>query len=148
MNVFELKKTLGYLGFMPFCFLTVIPWVLGGDIANCAIILLTLYSSIILSFLGGISWGWSDNSYSQNLNLIYGICFSLFSFLILVLAFFNSLLSLSLSFIGFNAFYYFESKRDILFDQKIEYKELRKNLTVLVSICFLVTIAYIVNPYS
>lgn len=133
---------------MPFCFLTVTPWVLGGDIANCAIILLTLYSSIILSFLGGISWGWSDNSYSQNLNLIYGICFSLFSFLILVLAFFNSLLSLSLSFIGFNAFYYFESKRDILFDQKIEYKELRKNLTVLVSICFLVTIAYIVNPYS
>ena len=148
MNVFELKKTLGYLGFMPFCFLTVTPWVLGGDIANCAIILLTLYSSIILSFLGGMSWGWSDNSYSQNLNLIYGICFSLFSFLILVSAFFNSLLSLSLSFIGFNAFYYFESKRDILFDQKIEYKDLRKNLTVLVSICFLVTIAYIVNPYS
>ena len=105
---------------MPFCFLTVTPWVLGGDIANCAIILLALYSSIILSFLGGISWGWSDNSYSQNLNLIYGICFSLFSFLILVSAFFNSLLSLSLSFIGFNAFYYFESKRDILFDQKIE----------------------------
>ena len=56
--------------------------------------------------------------------------------------------SLFLCLIGFNGFYYFESKRDILFDQKVEYKELRKKLTVLVSICFLVTIAYIVNPYS
>ena len=78
------------MGFVPFCFFSVMPWIIGGDLANYSILAL----------------------------------------------------------IGFNGFYYFESKRDILFDEKVEYKELRKKLTVLVSICFLVTIAYIVNPYS
>ena len=66
----------------------------------------------------------------------------------LLVTFINLMAALFLCLIGFNGFYYFESKRDILFDQKVEYKELRKKLTVLVSICFLVTIAYIVNPYS
>tara|TARA_B110000305_G_scaffold94175_1_gene106127 strand:- start:29 stop:439 length:411 start_codon:yes stop_codon:yes gene_type:complete len=136
------------MGFVPFCSLSIIPWIFGGVIAENSIFILLFYSAIILSFLGGMSWGWSDNSYSQELNLLYGIGFSLFSCLILFAAFKNHMLSLCLCFIGFNAFYYFESKSDILFDQNIEYKELRKNLTVLVSICFLVTIAYIVNPYS
>jgi len=148
LKIFELKKTLGYLGFIPFCTLTISPWIFGGDIAENSILLLILYSSIILSFLGGISWGWSDSTHSQKLNLIYGISFSLFSFLILISAFLNSLLPIILSFIGFNGFYFFETRRNILFNQNKDYKELRKNLTVLVSICFLVTIAYIVNPYS
>lgn len=148
MKILQLKKTLGYMGFIPFCSFSITPWIFGGEIANYSILALSFYSSMILSFLGGMSWGWSDNNYSQSLNLIYGISFSLFGCLILGMTFINPMSALSLSLVGFNAFYYFESKRDILFDQKVEYKELRKNLTVLVSICFLVTIAYIVNPYS
>ena len=124
------------------------PWIIGGDLANYSILALSLYSAIILSFLGGIPWGWNDNNVSQTLNLIYGIFFSLLGCLILAITFINLMAALFLCLIGFNGFYYFESKRDILFDQKVEYKELRKKLTVLVSICFLVTIAYIVNPYS
>ena len=124
------------------------PWIIGGDLANYSILALSLYSAIILSFLGGIPWGWNDNNFSQTLNLIYGIFFSLLGCLILAITFINLMAALFLCLIGFNGFYYFESKRDVLFDQKVEYKELRKKLTVLVSICFLVTIAYIVNPYS
>ena len=124
------------------------PWISGGELANYSIIALVLYSAIILSFLGGIPWGWSDNNFSQTINLIVGISFSLLGCLILAIAFINLMAALFFCLVGFNGFYYFESKRDILFDQKIEYKELRKMLTVLVSICFLVTIAYIVNPYS
>lgn len=136
------------MGFVPFCFFSVIPWIIGGDLANYSILALSLYSAIILSFLGGIPWGCNDNNFSQTLNLIYGIFFSLLGCLILAITFINLMAALFLCLIGFNGFYYFESKRDILFDQKVEYKELRKKLTVLVSICFLVTIAYIVNPYS
>ena len=136
------------MGFVPFCFFSVTPWLIGGDLANYSILALSLYSAIILSFLGGIPWGWNDNNFSQTLNLIYGIFFSLLGCLILAITFINLMAALFLCLIGFNGFYYFESKRDILFDQKVEYKELRKKLTVLVSICFLVTIAYIVNPYS
>ena len=124
------------------------PWIIGGDLANYSILALSLYSAIILSFLGGIPWGWNDNNLSQTLNLIYGIFFSLLGCLILGITFINLMAALFLCLIGFNGFYFFESKRDVLFDQKVEYKELRKKLTVLVSICFLVTIAYIVNPYS
>ena len=124
------------------------PWIIGGELANYSILALVLYSAIILSFLGGIPWGWSDNNFSQTINLIVGISFSLLGCLILAIAFINLMAALFFCLVGFNGFYYFESKRDILFDQKIEYKELRKMLTVLVSICFLVTIAYIVNPYS
>ena len=136
------------MGFVPFCFFSVIPWIIGGDLANYSILALSLDSAIILSFLGGIPWGWNDNNFSQTLNLIYGIFFSLLGCLILAITFINLMAALFLCLIGLNGFYYFESKRDILFDQKVEYKELRKKLTVLVSICFLVTIAYIVNPYS
>ena len=136
------------MGFVPFSFFSVMPWIIGGDLANYSILALSLYSAIILSFLGGIPWGWNDNNFSQTLNLIYGIFFSLLGCLILAITFINLMAALFLWLIGFNGFYYFESKRDVLFDQKVEYKELRKKLTVLVSICFLVTIAYIVNPYS
>ena len=136
------------MGFVPFCFFSVMPWIIGDDLANYSILALSLYSAIILSFLGGIPWGWNDNNFSQTLNLIYGIFFSLLGCLILAITFIDLMAALFLCLIGFNGFYYFESKRDILFDQKVEYKELRKKLTVLVSICFLVTIAYIVNPYS
>ena len=136
------------MGFVPFSFFSVMPWIIGGDLANYSILALSLYSAIILSFLGGIPWGWNDNNFSQTLNLIYGIFFSLLGCLILAITFINLMAALFLCLIGFNGFYYFESKRDVLFDQKVEYKELRKKLTVLVSICFLVTIAYIVKPYS
>ena len=134
------------MGFVPFSFFSVMPWIICGDLANYSILALSLYSAIILSFLGGIPWGWNDNNFSQTLNLIYGIFFSLLGCLILAITFINLMAALFLCLIGFNGFYYFESKRDVLFDQKVEYKELRKKLIVLVSICFLVTIAYIVNP--
>ena len=114
------------MGFVTFSFFSVMPWIIGVDLANYSILALSLYSAIILSFLGGIPWGWNDNNFSQTLNLIYGIFFSLLGCLILAITFINLMAALFLCLIGFNGFYYFESKRDVLFDQKVEYKELRK----------------------
>ena len=69
MKIIEFKKTLGYMGFIPFCFFSIMPWIIGGELGNYSILALALYSAIILSFLGGIPWGWSDNNFSQAINL-------------------------------------------------------------------------------
>ena len=95
------------MGFVPFSFFSVMPWIIGGDLANYSILALSLYSAIILSFLGGIPWGWNDNNFSQTLNLIYGIFFSLLGCLILAITFINLMAALFLCLIGFNGFYYF-----------------------------------------
>jgi len=57
MNIDYIKATFGYIGFVPFAILAIIPWIFGETIAQTAIIFQIAYGSIILTFLGGMAWG-------------------------------------------------------------------------------------------
>ena len=51
----NLRMMLGYLGFLPFGFLTILPWIIGEEFTSQSYFLLTVYGAIILSFLAGMS---------------------------------------------------------------------------------------------
>ena len=61
MNIDYIKATYGYIGFVPFAILSIIPWIFGGAIAQSAVVFQIGYGAIILTFLGGMSWGWRDS---------------------------------------------------------------------------------------
>ena len=92
MNITNIKSTYGYIGFIPFAVFSLVPWIIGGDAAKTLIIFQIGYGSIIITFLGGISWGWKDDQKNQKFNLSIGILFSLFGCLILGLAYFDKIL--------------------------------------------------------
>ena len=69
MNINNIKSTYGYIGFIPFAFFSIIPWIFGGPISQTAIIFQLAYGSIIITFLGGMAWGWRDDQDKQSLNL-------------------------------------------------------------------------------
>jgi hypothetical protein len=77
LNINTIKSTYGYLGFTPFALFSITPWITGGYIGETAIIFQIAYGSIILTFLGGISWGWRDDQPQQKKNLSIGILYSL-----------------------------------------------------------------------
>ena len=72
MNINTIKSTYGYIGFTPFAFFSIIPWIFGGPISQTAIIFQLAYGSIIITFLGGMAWGWRDNQDKQIFNLYVG----------------------------------------------------------------------------
>ena len=90
MNITNIKSTYGYIGFIPFALFSLLPWILGGDIAKTLIIFQLGYGSIIISFLGGFSWGWKDEQKNQENNLSIGILFSLSGCLILLLTYISN----------------------------------------------------------
>ena len=149
MNINTIKSIYGYLGFTPFALLSIIPWITGGHVGETAIIFQIAYGSIILTFLGGISWGWRDNQPEQKKNLSIGILYSLIGCLMLILIYFNLILfALLISVISFQSFYYFEkSTYDFKYKHE-DYQKFRKMLSLLVSISFLISMAYWINPYS
>ena len=53
----QTKITLGYLGFLPFAALTILPWIFGETYEEISFQLLVVYGGIIISFLSGIIWG-------------------------------------------------------------------------------------------
>ena len=59
MNINNIKSTYGYIGFIPFAVFSFIPWAVGGNIANISILFQIAYGSIIITFLGGMAWGWT-----------------------------------------------------------------------------------------
>ena len=81
----NLRMMLGYLGFLPFGFLTILPWIIGEEFTFQSYFLLTVYGAIILSFLAGMSWGWNI---SNKKNLFIGISFSLISFFLIIIGYF------------------------------------------------------------
>ena len=85
MNFIRLKIILGYLGFLPFAFFTILPMIFGEVLAIWSLQVLSIYGGIILSFLAGMTWGWPKKE-SSNFNLLIGILFSLLGFLIILLA--------------------------------------------------------------
>ena len=149
MNINTIKSTYGYIGFIPFALLSIIPWITGGYIGEAAIIFQIAYGSIILSFLAGISWGWRDDQPQQKKNLSIGIIYSLISCSMLILIYLNMILfALLISVISFQSFYFFE-KSTYDFQYKHEdYQKFRRMLSLLVAISFLISTAYWINPYS
>ena len=149
MNINNIKSTYGYIGFIPFAVFSFIPWAVGGNIANISIVFQIAYGSIIITFLGGMAWGWRDNQKNQIFNLSIGILYSLIGMLLLFLAHFNQILpALLISMISFQSFYYFEKSTEDFLIRDDEYKKFRKMLSLLVSISFLISSAYWINPYS
>ena len=149
MNIDYIKATFGYIGFIPFAILAIIPWIIGGAISYHAIVFQIAYGAIILTFLGGMSWGWRDSQENQKMNLAIGIIYSLIGCLLLILAYFNFILSaLLISVVSFQSFYYFEKSTEDFKKRSEDYQNFRKMLSLLVSISFLISSAYWINPYS
>ena len=149
MNISNFKSTYGYIGFLPFAFFSIAPWIVGSEVSKIAIVFQLAYGSIILTFLGGMAWGWRDEQQNQKFNLSIGILYSLIGCLILFLTYFEIILiALLISVFSFQSFYYFE-KSTVDFKLKDDdYKKFRKMLSLLVSISFLISSAYWINPYS
>ena len=149
MDINNIKSTYGYIGFIPFAIFSIIPWVFGPSFAYISIKMQLFYGAIILAFLGGMAWGWRDDQPRQSLNLSVGIIFSLIAMLILVLTFLEStLIALLISIASFQSFYYFEKSSHDFQYRHNDYKKFRKMLSLLVSISFLLSFAYWINPYT
>ena len=91
----QTKLTLGYLGFLPFAALTILPWILGEGYEKISFQLLVAYGGIIISFLSGIIWG--INTSTQK-NLTISIVFSLLGFGAILLAWINLIYAMILLF--------------------------------------------------
>ena len=149
MNISNFKSTYGYIGFLPFAFFSIAPWIVGSEVSKIAIVFQLAYGSIILTFLGGMAWGWRDEQQNQKFNLSIGILYSLIGCLILFLTYFDIILiALLISVFSFQSFYYFEKSTEDFKFRDDDYKKFRKMLTLLVSISFLISSAYWINPYS
>jgi hypothetical protein len=149
LNINTIKSTYGYLGFTPFALFSITPWITGGHIGETAITFQIAYGSIILTFLGGISWGWRDDQPEQKKNLSIGILYSLISCAMLILVYLDMILiALLVSVISFQSFYYFEKSTHDFKHKHEDYKKFRRMLSLLVAISFLISTAYWINPYS
>ena len=149
LNITNIKSTFGYIGFLPFAIFSLVPWIIGGDISKTLIVFQLGYGAIIITFLGGFAWGWNDNQKNQPINLSIGICFSLLGCIILLMAYFNLILTgLILSIVCFYLFYIFEKSTESFKDKDAEYQKFRKTLTLLVCISFLISSGYWINPYN
>ena len=136
----QTKLTLGYLGFLPFATLTILPWILGEGYEKISFQLLVAYGGIIISFLSGIIWG--VNTSTQK-NLTISIVFSLLGFGAILLAWINLIYAMSLLFFLFYVFYLFESKTNPQFSDA-NYMKLRKNLTSGVCGCYMFSIVILI----
>ena len=125
------RMMLGYLGFIPFGILTILPWILGEAFTKQAYFLLTVYGAIIMSFLAGMSWGWNISSKK---NLTLGILFSLISFFSIIIGYFFLQVALIIFAITFPLFYIFEKHANEFMSDET-YLKLRRNLTSAVSGC-------------
>tara|TARA_B100000214_G_scaffold65936_2_gene43676 strand:+ start:2033 stop:2461 length:429 start_codon:yes stop_codon:yes gene_type:complete len=134
----KLRKTLGYLGAIPFLALSVIPIFSLFPESYIFRLLMSFYGGIILSFLGGMTWGWDlkDNS---SLPLIFGIFISLVGFFIIAISNMFLIYSLYISLFSFVTFYFFELRTSKLM-LDLEYRALRRNLTILVSFSYILTL--------
>ena len=149
MNISNFKSTYGYIGFLPFAFFSIAPWIVGSELSKIAIVFQLAYGSIILTFLGGMAWGWRDEQQNQKFNLSVGILYSLIGCMILLLIYFDIILvALLISVFSFQSFYYFEKSTEDFKFRDDDYKKFRKMLSLLVSISFLISSAYWINPYS
>ena len=130
-----MRIILGYLGFLPFAFFTILPMIFGESVAFWSLKILSIYGGIILSFLAGMTWGWQQKDISK-LDLQIGIIFSLTGFLIILLTEHFLVYAMIINFLSFPLFYLFEKRRNPFFRDE-NYEKLRLFLTGGVSGCFL-----------
>ena len=136
----QTKITLGYLGFLPFAALTILPWIFGETYKEISFQLLVVYGGIIISFLSGIIWG--IDSANQK-SLVVAIIFSLMGFGSILLASINLVYAMTLLFFLFFLFYLLESKVNPQFTDP-DYLKLRKNLTSGVCGCYMFSIVILI----
>ena len=132
----QTKISLGYLGFLPFATLTILPWILGETYEEISFQLLVVYGGIIISFLSGIIWGL--NSYKPK-DLTLSISFSISGFFAILLAYMNLVYSMGILIVLFTLFYNFESRLNPEFEEE-NYLKLRRNLTTGVCGCYMFSI--------
>ena len=130
-----MRIILGYLGFFPFAFFTILPMIFGESVAFWSLKILSIYGGVILSFLAGMTWGWQQKDISK-LDLQIGIIFSLTGFLIILLTEHFLIYAMIINFLSFPLFYLFEKRRNPFFRDE-NYGKLRLFLTSGVSGCFL-----------
>ena len=130
-----MRIILGYLGFLPFAFFTILPMIFGESVAFWSLKILSIYGGIILSFLAGMTWGWQQKDISK-LDLQIGIIFSLTGFLIILLTEHFLIYAMIINFLSFPLFYLFEKRRNLFFRDE-NYEKLRLYLTGGVIGCFL-----------
>ena len=136
----QTKITLGYLGFLPFAALTILPWILGETYEEISFQLLVVYGGIIISFLSGIIWGIDS---TNRKNLVLAIIFSLMGFGAILLAWINLIYAMTLLLFLFFLFYLLESKVNPQFTNP-DYLKLRKNLTSGVCGCYMFSIVILI----
>ena len=136
----QTKITLGYLGFLPFAALTILPWILGETYEEISFQLLVVYGGIIISFLSGIIWGIDS---TNRKNLVLAIIFSLMGFGAILLAWINLIYAMTLLFFLFFLFYLLESKVNPQFTNP-DYLKLIKKLTSGVCGCYMFSIVILI----
>ena len=134
----------GYLGVLPFILFTIVPW-LNFDLSAISLMAISLYGGIIISFLGGTAWGWAPNS--EN-NIRFGIACTFINLIIVFFVFTKPLIALIICFIAFPLFLFYESQNNTTFKNDAEYAEMRSILTLLVTICYFICLAFVFNPYT
>ena len=141
------KVTLIYWGLCLFIFLALIPWIFSPTLALHSIQALVIYGGIVTAFLGGIIWGWEDDSASLA-NLWIAIGFSLLGLGVALVSFINLSFSLILLVISLQVFLNFEKKNSSFFQSNIKYANARTLITNLVTICCITSLAFLYNPYT
>tara|TARA_A100000164_G_C21796691_1_gene718545 strand:- start:219 stop:638 length:420 start_codon:yes stop_codon:yes gene_type:complete len=131
------KIILGYLGLIPFIFFTFQPFFFDILTIDESYIFLVGYGAIIISFLGGMSWGWQTRD-DDNGKYIIGVIFSLFGFFLLSLSILNLTLSVLISALAFPSYFLIEVKYNRQLDEK-KYFNLRAILTLITSACFIIS---------
>ena len=137
MNM-SLRNLLGYAGLIPFLFLSISPLLISFPEGYVFNLLLSFYGGVILSFLGGMTWGWTLVNFQKS-SLIVGVLVSLIGFFIISISNMFLYYSLCLSLATFISFYLFELRVSDLMKDK-QYKRLRTVLTFVVSLCYLLSI--------
>ena len=135
----RLRNVLGYAGLLPFLFFSVSPLLVSFPEGYVFNLLLSFYGGVILSFLGGMTWGWTLDNFQKS-SLIIGVSVSLIGFFIISISNMFLYYSLCLSLATFISFYLFELRVSDLMKDK-NYKRLRTTLTFVVSLCYLLSIA-------
>jgi len=137
MNM-NLRNLLGYAGLIPFLFLSISPLLISFPEGYVFNLLLSFYGGVILSFLGGMTWGWTLGNFQKS-SLIVGVLVALIGFFIISISNMFLYYSLCLSLATFISFYLFELRVSDLMKDK-QYKRLRTVLTFVVSLCYLLSI--------
>ena len=137
MNM-SLRDLLGYAGLIPFLFLSISPLLISFPEGYVFNLLLSFYGGVILSFLGGMTWGWTLGNFQKS-SLIVGVLVALIGFFIISISNMFLYYSLCLSLATFISFYLFELRVSDLMKDK-QYKRLRTVLTFVVSLCYLLSI--------